>query len=151
MNHLHRIMGYFVRHTYETRQAWRHFNNDVLELWQYWCFRLRHRLRWEWPFRASAWRLPKRALKGHGLGKLGEKEETLYLPASHPIFDPKNDHLFTTEAARQAFSHVNLRGQEEAEIATRREERLENIVIWGSALEMLVAFAAAVAAILFMK
>lgn len=23
MNHLHRIMGYFVRHAYETRQAWR--------------------------------------------------------------------------------------------------------------------------------
>lgn len=74
----------------------------------------------------------------------------MYLPADHPIFDPRNDHLFTAEAARQTFSHVVLPGQEEVEIAGQCEERLANTVIGGIALCMLVAFVAAVAAI-FMK
>ena len=75
----------------------------------------------------------------------------MYLPFEHPIFDPKNDHLFTAEAASKAFSHVELSGQEDAEISKQREGRLANIVIWGIALSMLIAFATAVAANLFMK
>jgi|GEM_PF-2436185 len=137
--------------TYGTRQGWRHFKNDVVELWQYWCFLLEHRLHWGRPVRAPAWLLSKLALKGHGLEKFGEEEDVMYLPVEHPIFDPKNDHLFTAEAASKAFSHVELSGQEDAEISKQREGRLANIVIWGIALSMLIAFAAAVAAILFMK
>lgn len=67
------------------------------------------------------------------------------------ISDPRNAHLFTTDAARKAFAHVELPSHEEAEIARRREERMANIVIWGSALGMLIAFVLAVLAIVFMK
>lgn len=63
----------------------------------------------------------------------------------------KNDHLFSAEAACEAFSHVDLPGHDDAEIAAQREKRLANFVIGGIALCMLVAFAVAVAAIIFMK
>lgn len=151
MTRLRRIRRYFALHTYVTRLGWRYFKNDVVELWQYWFFRLAFRRAKSLPFRVLALLHSKRVPKDHGFGKYGEKEAVMYLPPDHPIFDPKNDHLFTAEAARQAFSHVDLPGQEEAEIAEQCEERLANFVIGGIALCMLVAFAVAVASILFMK
>lgn len=108
MTRLRRIRRYFVRHTYETRQAWRHFNNDVLELWQYWCFRIQFRRAKSWPFRGLARLLSKRVPKAQGFGSFGGKAELMYLPADHPIFDPKNDLLFSKEAALKAFKHVNV-------------------------------------------
>lgn len=88
----------------------------------------------------------------------------MYLPASHPIFDPKNYHLFSAKAARQAFSHIRLDDPEAAQappvrkalnaaaqLLKQREERIANIVIWGSVLGMLTAFVAAVLAIVFMR
>ena len=74
-----------------------------------------------------------------------------YLPADHPVLDPKYDPLFTAEAARRAFAHVTLTGQMSWEVARQREERLARIVIGGIALGVPVAFVAALAAILFMK
>lgn len=151
MTRLHRIRCYFALHTYVTRLGWRNFNNDAVELWQYWCFRIKFRRAKSWPFRMLGRLHSKRVSKDQEFGKCGEKEVVMYLPADHPIFEPRNDHLFTAEAARQTFSRVDLPGHEDAEIAVQREERLANIVIGGIALCMLVAFAAAVAAILFMK
>lgn len=136
---------------YEARQSWRHFKKEAVELWQYQRLRFGHWFSQIWPFRSPDQQISPRVPKDQGFGKYEEKEEVMYLPADHPIFDPKNDHLFTAEAARQAFSRVDLPGHEDAEIAVQREERLANIVIGGIALCMLVAFAAAVATILFMK
>ena len=68
-----------------------------------------------------------------------------------PLRTGWNAHLFTTDAARKAFAHVELPSHEDAEIARRREERMANIVIWGSALGMLIAFVLAVLAIVFMR
>ena len=137
---------------YEAWQGWRNFKADAAELWQYQRFRFEQWFSQIWPFRSPAWLLSLRVPRDQvGFGKFGEKEEVMYLPDDHPIFDLKNDHLFTAEAASKAFSHVELPGQEDAEISKQREERLANIVIWGIALSMLIAFTAAVAAILFMK
>jgi hypothetical protein len=58
-------------------------------------------------------------------------QDVIYLPADHPIFDPKNDPLFTAEAACRAFAHVTLTGQIAGEVARQREERLARIVIGG--------------------
>ena len=71
-----------------------------------------------------------------------------YLPADHPILDPKYDPLFTAEAARRAFAQATLTGQIAWEVARQREERLARIVIGGIALGLLGAFVAALAAIL---
>jgi hypothetical protein len=80
------------------------------------------------------------------------------------ISDPSNAHLFTAEAARKAFEHVELPSNDEEELAEvrkqldasirvmqQREERVANIVIWGSALGLLIAFVLAVLAIVFMR
>lgn len=80
------------------------------------------------------------------------------------ISDPSNAHLFTAEAARMAFSHVELPSYDVEELAEvrkqldssihvvqQREERLSNIFIWGAALVMLIAFVMAVLAIVFMR
>lgn len=108
MTRLRRIRRYFALHTYETRQGWRYFNNDVVEFWQYWCFRIKFRRAKSWPFRVLARLLSRRVPKAQGFGEFGEKEELMYLPAHHPIFDPKNDRLFSKEAALKAFRHVNV-------------------------------------------
>jgi hypothetical protein len=60
------------------------------------------------PFRVLARLLSKRVPKDQEFGKFREKEEVMYLPAGHPIFDPKNDRLFSKEAALKAFKHVNV-------------------------------------------
>jgi hypothetical protein len=90
-------------------------------------------------------------LKSVELGQSVGTQDVIYLPADHPIFDPKNDPLFTAEAARRAFAHVDVTGQKDAEIARQPEELLANIVIGGIAVGMIVAFAAALVSILFMK
>lgn len=41
-------------------------------------------------------------------GRFDDKKEVICFRADHPIFDPKNDHLFTIEAAMKAFEHVNV-------------------------------------------
>lgn len=148
---------------------------------------------------------------------LGDKKNVLYPPANSGVFDPKNDHLFTAEAAPKAFEHLKDSGDEFEKLKARRdehgivrltpqerpadseelarinapswrrvstkvvrtaedaaelqrvkaqladaaealkareakqEERVANFVIWGIVLGMLVAFVAAVAAIVFMK
>ena len=146
------VRRYVALHTYEARQGWRHFKEDAAELWQYQHFRFEQWLNQIWPFRSPGWLISMRVPRDQfGFCKFGEKDEVMYLPDDHPIFDSKNDHLFTAEDASKAFSHVELPGQEDAEISKQREERLANIVIWGIALSMLIAFTAAVAAILFMK
>ena len=80
------------------------------------------------------------------------------------ISDPRNELLFTADAARKAFEHVELPSNDEEELAQvrkqldaaihvmqQREERLSNIFIWGAALVMLTAFVIAVLAIVFMR
>lgn len=37
---------------------------------------------------------------------IGDKKYVLYLPANSGVFDPKNDHLFTAEAAHKSFEHL---------------------------------------------
>lgn len=71
MTRLRRIRRHFARHTYETRQAWRRFNSDVVELWQYWSFRIKFRRAESWPFRVLGRLHSMRVPKGHRLGKLG--------------------------------------------------------------------------------
>ena len=137
-----------------TDEAWqgrRHFKEEAAELWQYPRFRFERWVSQIWPFWSPAWLKSSRMANDQGLGKSVEREDVIYLPADHPIFDPKTDQLFTAEAARRAFAHVDVTGQKDTEIASQREERLSTIVIGGIALGMLVAFVAALAAILFMK
>lgn len=74
------------------------------------------------------------------------------------IYDPKNEHLFTTEAARKAFAHVKLPSNEEEEIAQVRKqldasirvmqqrEKRRSKMVRGLALGGLIAFVLAVLA-----
>lgn len=80
MHLIARFSRYFALQTYETRQAWRLFKREAADLWQYWSFRRRH--------------------------KVSGEEEVMHVRADHPIFDPKNDGLFTKEAAHRAFAHL---------------------------------------------
>lgn len=79
------------------------------------------------------------------------------------ISDPSNAHLFTAEAARKAFEHVELPSNDEEELAQvrkqldasirvmqQREERRCKMVR-GLALGGLIAFVIAVLAIVFMR
>jgi hypothetical protein len=106
MTPLHRIRRYLALHTYETRQSWRSFKGEFVELWQYWRFRLEMRVHRASPLRVLARLLSMRVPKGQGFGKFGQKELGIYLSADHSIFDPKNDRLFSNEAALRAFNHV---------------------------------------------
>lgn len=81
------------------------------------------------------------------------------------ISDPSNAHLFTADAARKAFEKVELPSKDEEDelaqvrkqldasirVMQQREERVANIVIWGSALGVLITFVLAVLAIVFMR
>jgi len=84
-------------------------------------------------------------------------------PVFAKISDPKNEHLFTAEAARKAFEHVELPSNEEEELVKVRkqldaailvmqqhEERRSNMVR-GLALGGLIAFVLVVLAIVFMR
>ena len=79
------------------------------------------------------------------------------------ISDPSNADLFTTEAARKAFAHVELPGNDEEELAQvrgqldaairvlqQREEQRSNMVRC-LALGGLIAFVLAVLGIVFMR
>lgn len=55
--------------TYEVKRAWRGFKDEVVELWQYWCFQLEYRLPQAWPFKVLAWILSKRVQQSQGFGK----------------------------------------------------------------------------------
>jgi hypothetical protein len=79
------------------------------------------------------------------------------------ISDPSNAHLFTVEAARKAFEHVELPSNEEQELAKvrkqldaairvmhQREER-QSKMVRGLALGGLIAFVLAVLVSVFMR
>lgn len=102
------VRRHIALHTYESQQAWRHAKDGAFETWQCWGFRLEYQLVQAWPFRLLAGLLSTRVPKSQGFGKFREKEEVMYLPADHPIFDAKNDPLFSKEAALKAFRHVNV-------------------------------------------
>lgn len=80
------------------------------------------------------------------------------------LSDSRNAYLFTAEAARKAFAHIRLDDPEAAQaprvrqslnaaeqLLRQHDERAANIVIGGSVLVMLIAFVAAVLAIIFMR
>ena len=73
MNFLYRIRRYVALQTYEIRQTWRHFSEDVRELWQYWCPRFGHRLHSAWPFRVLSRLLAKRVPRSRRFGRFGGK------------------------------------------------------------------------------
>lgn len=73
-------------------------------------------LRQSWPIRALTWlRFWGRPVPEQ-LGRFDDQKEVICFRADHPIFDPKNDHLFTIEAAMKAFEHVNVAGGDRNEI-----------------------------------
>jgi len=83
------------------------------------------------------------------LKKFGDKKNVMYLRADHPIFDPKNDHLFTAEAAHKAFEHLKDTDDEFEQLKAREERRLNKIMWWSGSLALLCAVVLAV--LLFKK
>lgn len=71
MNPLQLIRRYVALHTYVARSAWRRFEEETIELWQYWCYRGELRLHQAWPFRVVAWLRAKRVPRSTGFGQFG--------------------------------------------------------------------------------
>ncbi len=79
------------------------------------------------------------------------------------ISEPSNAHLFTAEAARKAFAHVELPGNDEEELAQVRgqldaairvlqqREKRRSKMVRGLTLGGLIAFVLAVLGIVFMR
>lgn len=80
---------------------------------------------------------------------IADKKDVLYLPANSGVFDPKNDHLFTAEAAHKAFEHLKDSGDEFEKLKAREERRLNKIMWWSGSLALLCAGVLAV--LLFKK
>lgn len=103
-----RLQRYVVLKTFGTRQEWAYFKEDATELRQYWSFRCRMCISNGWPFRPLAGLLSRGVKNSQGFGKFDGKKDGLPLPAYHPIFDPKNDRLFSKKAALKAFEHIKV-------------------------------------------
>jgi hypothetical protein len=93
---------------FQARQTWTNFRQDSIELRHCWSFRLRMRTSRAWPFRLLSKLLSRGVKNSHGFGTFDSNRYGLPLPANHPIFDPKNDRLFSKEAAIRAFEHIKM-------------------------------------------
>jgi hypothetical protein len=103
-----RLRRYVALKTYETRQAWASSKEDATELLHDWSFRCRIRISTGWPFRPLA-KLHSQGVKNsQGFGKFDGKWEELSVYSDDPIFDKKNDPIFSKEAGLRAFEHVKL-------------------------------------------
>jgi hypothetical protein len=69
---LRRIRRHFAVRRCESRQGLRYFKNNVVELWQYCCLRLRleRRLHWAWRFTLLAWPRSRGVTTVKRLGRL---------------------------------------------------------------------------------
>lgn len=103
-----RLIRYVAMKRYETWRAWGYFKEGAIALLQYWSFHFGMRASRAWPLRLLARLLSKRVPESRGFGKFCARKEGLRLPAEHPIFNPKNDRLFSKDAALKAFKHIKV-------------------------------------------
>lgn len=103
-----RLIRYVALKRYETWRAWVYFKEGAIALLQYWGFHFRMRASRAWPLRLLAGLLSKRVPESSGFGKFCARKEGLHLPKEHPIFNPKNDRLFSKKAALKAFEHIKM-------------------------------------------
>lgn len=91
---------------------------------QFWLFR-------SWLFRFLAWVRSKFVPQSRGFGRWdsffrdGPRVSDDFKPDRRPLLDPKNDHLFTKEAAHQAFGHLRHSDESEKLAAPRRHPLLK--------------------------
>ena len=103
-----RFNRYVALKTYETEQAWSYFKEELIQLRQYSSFRCRVRIFQGWPFRLLANVFSRGVKNSEGFGNFGAEWEGLSVYSDDPIFDKKNDPLFSKEAGLRAFEHVNM-------------------------------------------
>ena len=103
-----RVRRYIALEAFQARQACTNFREDAIALRHCWTFHLRMRTFRAWPFRALAKLLSRGVKNSHGFGTFDSNKDGLPRPANHPIFDPKNDRLFSKEAALRAFEYIKM-------------------------------------------
>lgn len=103
-----RLKRYVALKTHETGQACAYFKEDVIQIRQYSCFRCRVRICQGWPFRLIAKVFSRGVKNSQGFGQFGAEWEALSVYSDDPIFDKKNDPLFSKEAGLRAFEHVKM-------------------------------------------
>lgn len=108
MKFLIRLKRYVALKTHVTGRAWAYFKEDGIQLRQYSSFRCRVRISQGWPFRLLANVFSRGVKNSQGFGNFGAEWEGLSVYSDDPIFDKKNDSLFSTEAGLRTFEHVKL-------------------------------------------
>jgi hypothetical protein len=113
---------YVVLHTYELRQGWKRFKAEAAQLWLYWRFRAKYSVGRVWGKKDKGDFEPLTEEQYAVLSKAA--------PAQHgktvsSLFDPRNDHLFTAEAAHKALAHLKPLSREE--VAARNERLIQHV------------------------
>lgn len=135
-----RVRRYIALKAFQARQAYTNFREDAIALRHCWTFHLRMRTFRAWPFRLLAKLLSWGVKNSHGFGTFDSNRDGLSLSANHPIFDPKNDRLFSKVATMRAFEHIKMTEindkspeyvaeQDEAEELVRVQAQLADAIV----------------------